>query len=379
MQFFLRTGFGELTTSYGGTHEERLSGFGQGNSAAGPSFTAMSLLIVKAYLRDCFGEQIYSSYYWRLLILAAVMYVVDTDLVHWSHLPFCSPVELIATTQTATYAWGGLAIATGAAMKPDKCYPYFLSYWYDHGHAKLRTVCALPNLIAPITLPSGKIAPLHLRVPLPDGTTAPIPTLRNDDASLMLGMYFGLTFGVGKHVCEMAQKGYVWANRMRSCPLLPALAWQSFTHQLHPGMMWDIATIVMSPKRLMDQFQWVYFRCLPLLNVNCHIDLPWCMIPEQYQGLGMANYTLVSLLSKLLFIQSNWGFDAAHLKAIMMGYESFVIEVGLYGNTMDYNFKRYSILATNNTWFKNIWELVLYFNVSLNFNEDFQLKPIRWG
>jgi hypothetical protein len=103
------------------------------------------------------------------------------------------------------------------------------------------------------------------------------------------------------------------------------------------------------------------------------------MITEQYQGLGMANYTLVSLLSKLSFIQSNWGFDVVHSKAMMMGYESFMIEVGLYGNTMDYDFKRYSMLATNNTWFKNVWELVSYFNVSLNFNEDFQLKPIRRG
>jgi hypothetical protein len=93
----------------------------------------------------------------------------------------------------------------------------------------------------------------------------------------------------------------------------------------------------------------------------------------------MANYTLVSLLLKLSFIQSNRGFDVAHLKAMMMGYESFMIKVGLYGNTMDYDFKRYSMLATNNTWFKNIWELVSYFNISLNFNEDFQLTPIRWG
>jgi hypothetical protein len=208
------------------------------------------------------------------------MYVDDTDLVHWSRLPFCSPVELIAAAQTATYAWGGLAIATGAAMKPEKCYAYFLSYWYNHGRAKLRAVRALPNSIAPITLPSGKLAPLHLRVPLPDGTTAPIPTLRNYDASLMLGIYFGPTSGGGKHVCEMSRKGYLWADRMRSHPLPPALAWQSFTHQLQPGMMWGIATVVMSPKRLMDQFQWVYFRCLPLLNVNFHIDLPWRTIPE---------------------------------------------------------------------------------------------------
>jgi hypothetical protein len=76
----------------------------------------MSSLIVNAYLHDGFGAWIYSSYYKRLLILAAVMYVDDTDLVHWSSLPSCTPVELIVAVQTATYAWGGLAIATGVAM-----------------------------------------------------------------------------------------------------------------------------------------------------------------------------------------------------------------------------------------------------------------------
>jgi hypothetical protein len=118
------------------------------------------------------------------------MYVDNTGLVHWSSMPSCTPTELIAALQTATYAWGGLAIATGAAMKPEKCYAYFLLYWYNHGRAKLRTVKALPNSIAPITLPSGKIAPLHLRVPLRDGMSAPIPTLQKEHASLMLGIFW---------------------------------------------------------------------------------------------------------------------------------------------------------------------------------------------
>jgi hypothetical protein len=133
MRMFLRTGFGESKTSYGGSHEEHLAGYGQGNVAAGPGFTAMSLLIVNAYLRDGYGAQIYSSYYKQLLLLVAVMYVGDTDVVHWSNLLSSTPGKLIPAAQTATYAWGGLAIATGAAIKPEKCYTYFLSYWYDRG------------------------------------------------------------------------------------------------------------------------------------------------------------------------------------------------------------------------------------------------------
>jgi hypothetical protein len=75
-------GFGESKTSYGSTHEEQLAGYGQGNAAAGPGFTAMSSLIVNAYLCDGFGARIYSSYYKQLLLLAAVMYIHDTDLIH---------------------------------------------------------------------------------------------------------------------------------------------------------------------------------------------------------------------------------------------------------------------------------------------------------
>jgi hypothetical protein len=63
MRFYLPTGFGKSKTSYCGTHEEWLAGYGQGNAAADPGFTAMSLLIVNVYLQDGFGARIYSSYY----------------------------------------------------------------------------------------------------------------------------------------------------------------------------------------------------------------------------------------------------------------------------------------------------------------------------
>ncbi len=61
MRFFLWTGFGESKQSYGGIYEQRLARYGQGNAALGPGLTALSSLIVKAYLRDGYGAQIYLS------------------------------------------------------------------------------------------------------------------------------------------------------------------------------------------------------------------------------------------------------------------------------------------------------------------------------
>ncbi len=62
-----------------------------------------------------------------------------------------------------------------------------------------------------------------------------------------------------------------------------------------------------------------------------------------------------------------------------MAYESFMIEVGLYGNTIDYGYKTHSMLARSNTWFKNIWELVWYFNVRMHVSAAFQLRAVHPG
>ncbi len=62
-----------------------------------------------------------------------------------------------------------------------------------------------------------------------------------------------------------------------------------------------------------------------------------------------------------------------------MGYKSFMVKTGLYGNTMDHDDKAYSILATNYTWYKNVWELVHYFNIRLAFQPEYRLGPVRQG
>ncbi len=163
---------------------------------------------------------------------------------------------------------------------------------------------------------------------------------------------------------------------MRSHPLPHDLAWKSFNLQLQLGMTWGIATVVMPLQNLLVQVQRVYFRCLPSLNVNCHIELPWHLILEWYQGLGMANSALVSFSSKFTFLQQTWGFANVDSRALMMGYKSFMVKVGLYGNTMYHDYKAHSTLVMNNTWYNNVWELVHYFNIRLVFQSENCLGPI---
>jgi len=98
----------------------------------------------------------------------------------------------------------------------------------------LPLVNALPTPSSLITMPDGSIAPSHLRVTLPDGTSALILTMSNEETSLMLGIHWSPSSGGKMHIEEMAKKGYNWADRMTSRPLPHELAWK----KLQPGMTW---------------------------------------------------------------------------------------------------------------------------------------------
>ncbi len=51
----------------------------------------------------------------------------------------------------------------------------------------------------------------------------------------------------------------------------------------------------------------------------------------------------------------------------------------MYGNTLGYNYPWFSGLAMDDTWFKNVWELLHDFGVEATFGDEFQLHPIQVG
>jgi hypothetical protein len=85
------------------------------------------------------------------------------------------------------------------------------------------------------------------------------------------------------------------------------------------------------------------------------------------------------LASKLQLIQCIWGFKDAALIALWMGYETFIINIGMYGNLFSLNFELYSILVTNGTWFKNMWELLHKFKTIATFSADNHIHPVQVG
>jgi hypothetical protein len=162
MKFFLRSGYGDSTQPFGGSSEQPYGGLGQGSGAAPSLFSAVSTLMIMAFLQLGHGVQISTTVTGFVFTLAAILYVDDTDVLHRAKSPTMSDEEFFDQVQQATNDWANLAIATGGALKPKKCFWYLIAFRFCNGRAFYKMLSQLPRR--------------HLTVPLPDGTSAPNPS-----------------------------------------------------------------------------------------------------------------------------------------------------------------------------------------------------------
>jgi hypothetical protein len=132
------------------------------------------------------------------------------------------------------------------------------------------------------------------------------------------------------------------------------------------------------PKKFDTMIQRVYKKALPFLGVNRKIKLEWRTLPEMYQGLGMPNMPLLALLEKISFLLGNWGFPGqAHSDALSMAYENLLMGVGLHGSPLQWKYSEYGHLATEATWFQNLWLLVSTYEVDTSFRDKDTVQGIR--
>ncbi len=119
MQWFLKTAFERSKTTFGGTKWDPLMGLGQGNGTAPPGFLAVCTLMINVYRRLGHGTEFVGAWLRDAFMLAAVLYVDDSDLLHMAK-GYPTNAEFLALVQSATDDWAGLVHASGGSLKSQK-------------------------------------------------------------------------------------------------------------------------------------------------------------------------------------------------------------------------------------------------------------------
>ena len=233
MRFFIRSGFGDSTRSYGGTTDDPLGGLGQGNGAAPPGFTAVSTLLIMAFINMGHSDQVETAVSGFLFTIAAILYVDDTNLLLWAKSRGMDDESFFDQVQAATTDWALLSIASGGSLKPEKCCWYLISFHFRNGKALYKPLCDLPSR--------------QLTIPMRDGSRKPIELKDSSETTLTLGIPQNPQGLPKDHLNKMKQAGLDWADRAATHPLPRYISRMSHDHQLVPKMRYMASSVFLPP------------------------------------------------------------------------------------------------------------------------------------
>lgn len=89
----------------------------------------------------------------RIFFLAAIIYVDDTDLLHWTKFYGISDKFFMEEIQKGVNDWGMLVQATGGSLKQSKSFWYLLLWKFVRGKPTLKSELELPTLALTISTP----------------------------------------------------------------------------------------------------------------------------------------------------------------------------------------------------------------------------------
>jgi hypothetical protein len=133
MKFFLRMVFSDSMDFASSKFEIKTQGLCQGNGASPTGWAVVSICIINAHKKKGHGAHLVCSITKLKSHIAGVIYVDDTDLIHFCMDKQEDTLDTLYRLQEAIVSWGKLLLALGGALKPAKCFYHLISFRFKGG------------------------------------------------------------------------------------------------------------------------------------------------------------------------------------------------------------------------------------------------------
>jgi hypothetical protein len=226
----------------------------QDNGAALVGWAVISITIIHAHKKAGHGATflcLITKFHHKL---AGILYVDDTDIKHLNMEAEESEEEAHAVLQNSVNSWSELLMATGGALKPEKCFYNLVSFVWDW-HSKW-------------TYSDNHMREeLGITTPLPSGARAPINHLAVTEGKVTLGVKTA-PVGDGKGpLTQMVEKSMVWANKAKNLGLRPHKIHDEVKFKFWPAVKYGLCANPAKYKDLVTTMHKPYYTICPLFGV----------------------------------------------------------------------------------------------------------------
>jgi hypothetical protein len=287
MKFFLHTRFGDSKRLASGGVNVKVQGLTQGNGASPSGWAVISIVILRAHGKKGHGAKFRCPITNLLAHILAILYVDDTYLLNINFDHDKSIKDAHAAIQNSVNSWENLLIATGGALKLEKCFYSIISFewvreiqrqqyqWQIWSHS------ATPRreLRSHHTLPSFPHRKKTLgAMTSPDGTSS-------------------------SAIQQLQEKAQQWVDAVRNRHIHHRNVWFLLQVQFWPWVEYSLCNSMASYEEIENALQRQYYQILPLGGVIRTAPLDCRMVDNSFYCPGLPHPSVeavVAMTNKLL-------------------------------------------------------------------------------
>ena len=369
MEYYLRTGFGESSSFFGGKGSHK-QGLCQGNGAAPPTWLQISTLLINAQRRHHHGVTIETPISKRRVRQVGQLYVDDTNL--WTGLDEdMDELDTCEAGQRSINQWGGSLMATGGAFNAEK------SGWTLHDmvctsngdwkyHDDIKAQRAESDKRNGATENMyDELDEIEITVPMLEGDAATISRLKTSEAVKNLGMQARPDGSSEDHFTQMRKRMEGWTVLVKNGQLPTRSVWSSYTQQLWAGLRYGLSACSAPLVELDIGMGKADFYLLSSLGVARTIKKQWRYLPSGYGGMGLEDLTAATAAATINSFLQHYQVDSALGLTLTATLENLQLELGVRDCPLRYDYKIWSPLATN-TWVKALWEKIDHYRLEID-------------
>jgi hypothetical protein len=272
--------------------------------------------------------------------------------------------EAHAVLQAAVDSWSSLLIATGGALKPEKCFYHVISFVWDQK--------------GKVSYEKNELKPeMQVTVLLPDGSRQPISHLSVDKELITLGVAScpsGLADAVLKNTKDKALE---WANQCKNSHLCPRDVHFAVERKFWPKVKYGLCAITATYQDLVAAMDKPYYEILPLGGVIRSAKRELRAMDSGFYGVGLPHWGIESTIECINKMMTHVGAKSMVGTQYQMSLELLILELGLTDQPLLLDYEKYKDWVTYCNW-TEMWSRMLRFDFKLTVN-TVSISPPREG
>lgn len=346
MKFFLRTGFGDSDTYYGGKPirgRTPFQGICQGNGGGPAIWLAGSTVLVMLLRRYGHITELRSCLTQTITTLVGMLFVDDTDLTKLARDPHSPYHEVVRDISAAANCWRGGLFASGGDLKPSKTSWALATYHFTtsgkFGYSSIGT------------------APAELRIGDENNGGFLVKRMEPDQAVKAVGLYQALDGNMQQQIADLKSRADKWGDAIHAGWLPRRLAWKALNSHIWPSLKYPLPATTFTKKEGESILRHYYQSALPAMGTCANFPRDMLFAPISFQGMGMPHPYVEQGIETLRYFLIH--ADAATLSGDLYrnSLEQLQLEIGVGIPVFAASFKHLGKLATPSLM-KALWEFI---------------------